>query len=176
MLQTKGEKRTKKRQRKNQRTKAIKKEDNDQGKARQHTEIEEGRMRQCRFWKVGRVPVSEGGGVGRRETAEVGWLIDCSDLRAPSLLYVSLLMDFTFFVSLTHKSELSAVLNKNICGIASSDKSQWFTPLAKTSLPKPAVYWHWAGLGRVIPKITTCCMSPERYACLIITAIKLQVL
>lgn len=63
--------------------KAIKKEDNDQGKARQHTETEEGRTRRCRFWKVGRVPVSEGGGVGCRETAEVGWLIGCSDLRCP---------------------------------------------------------------------------------------------
>lgn len=107
------------------------------------------------FWKVGRVPVSHGGGVGCWETAEVGWLIDCSDLRAPSQLYVSLLMDFTFSVSLTHKSEPSALLNKSIRGILSSDKSQWFTPLATTSLSKPAVYWHSAGLCWVIPKIAT---------------------
>lgn len=112
----------------------------------------EAETRQCRFLKVGQVPVLEGGGVGCRETAEAGWLIDCSDLRAPSRLYVSLLMDFTFFVSLKHKSVLSAVLNKSICGILNSGKSQWDTPLAKASLSKSVVYWHCDGLGRVIPK------------------------
>lgn len=74
-----------------------------------------------------------GVGVGWEETAEAGWLIDCPHLCAPSLLYISLLMDFTLFVSLTHKSKVSAVLNRNICGTLSSERRQWCTPLAETT-------------------------------------------
>ena len=72
---------------------------------------------------------------------------------------------FTFFVSLSHTSELSAVLNRNIWGVLSSGKSQWITLPGKCQTLKKTycllvlcrASWDYS---RVIPKLATHNMSP----------------
>lgn len=98
-------------------------------------------------------------GVQRNSGGGDDWSIAQIYVPPPCL---SLLTDCTFFVSLMHKSELSAVLNKNICAILSSIESQWFAPKTCCLL---ALREAWQGHS----KNSNSWMSPERYACYIIT-------